>query len=64
MPHCPFVLGISVPDGSGGNTEELVADKVVELVEDIVEELGTDVGLGVTVVEVVLGASPHLPNCG
>lgn len=59
------MLGVSVLEGSGGNAEELVGGKMEEeLVENIVEELGTGVELGVTVVKVLLGTSPHLPNCG
>jgi|TARA_R110002003_G_scaffold42_7_gene3112 hypothetical protein len=54
---------IKVPDGSGGNTEEL--EGITTELDDVGGE-GVGVGLGVGVgVGVGSGtASPHLPNSG
>lgn len=54
FPHWPFVDGISVPEGNGGRTEELIGGSGGEV------GLGVDVGVG-------LGsgtASPQRPKSG
>ena len=57
FPHCPFVEGIRVPEGSGGRADELEGT-VTELVG------GRGVGVGVGVVVGPGAASPHLPKSG
>ena len=59
FPHCPFVDGMSVPDGSGGGADELEAAGT-----ELVGGRGVGVGVGVGVVVGSGAASPHLPKSG
>jgi hypothetical protein len=71
FPHWPLGETISVPDGSGGRTDELDGRKdeldgtTVELEAVTTVELDDGVGVGVGVgLGVSEGASPHRPYCG
>lgn len=73
FPHSPFVDGINVPVGSGGEEDddeelEVRVDEVEdEDVREVEELVGVGVGVGVEVVDVVVGsagASPQRPYWG